>query len=167
MARHPHRFKSTDYVGRQSYSLTFCGFDRQPRFADDVTARLVIDQLMRTARAESFDVNAYSVMTDHVHFVMTGRRDDSDLLAWIKRFRQKTGHEYKKRTGAFLWQEGYWDRTLRSDESVILAAVYTVSNPVRAGLVKIPSEYPYSGSETYSMEELSDLALRGDTRFND
>jgi len=114
-----------------------------------------------------FVVTAYSVNIDHVHLVMTGRRDDSDLIKWIGLWRQKTGYEYKRRTGTRLWQEGYWDRTLRADESVILAAVYTVANPVLAGLVKIPSEYPYSGSETYSMEELSVLFTRGDPRFSD
>ena len=105
-------------------------------------------------------------MTDHVHIVVTGRSDDCDLLKWISLFRQKTGYLYKQQTGQFLWQEGYWDRTLRSDESLIFAAAYTVANPVRAGLVRIASEYAYSGSESYSMKDLSEFVAEGDRWFS-
>jgi hypothetical protein len=42
-----------------------------------------------------------------------------------------------------LWDVGFHDHALRSDESVIHAARYIVANPVRAGLVKRVGDYPF------------------------
>ena len=39
---------------------------------------------------------------------------------------------------------------------------YIIDNPVRAGLVKHPAEYPFTGSMRYTMEELEQLALPAD-----
>ena len=41
-----------------------------------------------------------------------------------------------------LWQRGYHDRALRRDEDLKAAARYIVMNPLRAGLVKRPGDYP-------------------------
>ena len=80
MARHPNRFQQRDYIGRQSYFLTFCCSDRKPRFADSAMAQMVIDQLLQTSAALSFAITAYCIMTDHVHVVVTARLDDCDLI---------------------------------------------------------------------------------------
>jgi hypothetical protein len=42
-----------------------------------------------------------------------------------------------------LGQDGYWDRVLRPDEDVLPVADYIAMNPVRAGLVERPEDYPY------------------------
>jgi REP element-mobilizing transposase RayT len=41
-----------------------------------------------------------------------------------------------------IWQEGYYDHALRSEESLPDVARYIVMNPVRAGLVKSIRDYP-------------------------
>jgi len=103
-------------------------------------------------------------MQDHAHALVTGRRQDSDFMKWIKHWRQMTSYEFKQRTGRPLWQEDYWDKTLRSDVSVYLASAYIVGNPVRKGLVERAEDYPYSGSQTYSMKEMSDFVAESDKR---
>ena len=57
-------------------------------------------------------------MPDHVHVLVEGLRPDSDFLKWLDLWRQLTGFYEKRRTGNYLWQEGYWDYTLRDQESV-------------------------------------------------
>ncbi|MFC5526621.1 transposase [Rhodanobacter ginsengisoli] len=42
-----------------------------------------------------------------------------------------------------LWEKGFHDHALRRDESVEKAARYIIANPVRAGLVRDPMDYPY------------------------
>jgi REP element-mobilizing transposase RayT len=41
-----------------------------------------------------------------------------------------------------IWQDGYHDHALRSEENLQDAARYIVMNPVRAGLVESIREYP-------------------------
>ena len=94
-------------------------------------------------------------MPDHVHILVVGTRDDSDFLKWLDLFRQLSAYWEKRRSGNVLWQEGYWDYTLRDDESVAGVASYIVWNPVEAGLVTRPEDYPYTGSETFTITELA------------
>jgi hypothetical protein len=42
-----------------------------------------------------------------------------------------------------LWQEESFDRVLRSSESLDAKVAYILANPVRGGLVSVPSEYPW------------------------
>lgn len=48
--------------------------------------------------------------------------------------------------GQSLWQRSYFDHRIRSSESFHEKCAYVIENPVRAGLVKDASEYPWSGS---------------------
>jgi len=44
-----------------------------------------------------------------------------------------------------IWQRGFFDHVLRSDESYAEKWEYVRENPVRAGLVRIADEWPYAG----------------------
>src|SRR5213593_3057992 len=53
-----------------------------------------------------------------------------------------------------LWQRYCVERVLRSDEATLVVARYIVANPVRAGLVSQPAEYPFVGSCVVALREL-------------
>jgi REP element-mobilizing transposase RayT len=42
-----------------------------------------------------------------------------------------------------LWDKGFHDHALRRDESLEKVGRYIIANPVRAGLVENPMDYPY------------------------
>ena len=42
-----------------------------------------------------------------------------------------------------IWQKGYHDRAVRSEEDLRNVARYIVANPLRAGLVKRLGDYPF------------------------
>ena len=48
-----------------------------------------------------------------------------------------------------LWQDGYYERVLRKSEDVLAIIDYILDNPVRAGLVSRPLDYPFSWSCTF------------------
>jgi len=48
-----------------------------------------------------------------------------------------------------VWQEGFFDHVLRSDESYAEKWNYVRQNPVRAGLVARAEEWPYQGEIVY------------------
>ena len=53
-----------------------------------------------------------------------------------------------------LWQRYCFERVLRSDEMTLVVARYIVANPVRAGLVSQPEDYPFVGSCVVTLREL-------------
>jgi REP element-mobilizing transposase RayT len=44
-----------------------------------------------------------------------------------------------------VWQRHFWDRQLRKSESYDQKWQYVIENPVRAGLVTKPEDWPYQG----------------------
>jgi len=59
-----------------------------------------------------------------------------------------------------LWQPGFFDHVLRSDESYDGKWNYVRENPVRAGLVRAPADYPFWGSFLYTREALLEFIQR-------
>ena len=108
---------------------------------------------------ESFANLAYCFMPDHVHLLVEGLKEASDLRRLVKLMKQGSGAAYAMRTGERLWQEGFYDRVLREEEDAKEVARYILNNPVRAGLVTTPREYPYLGSDVWSLDELLESVI--------
>ena len=155
MANHPHRLAHSHYRGLYAHFLTASTYDRRPAFTDPSLCAPVTAQLLQSAAKHGFAVFAYCLMPDHVHVLVEAERADADFVKWAHLWRQLSGFWERQRTGRYLWQEGYWDHTLRDDESLLAIAAYIVLNPVRAGLVASPEEYPFSGSSRFSVAELA------------
>jgi REP element-mobilizing transposase RayT len=128
--------------------------ERRRTFEDHTVADVTRNVLLRTASDYSVEVIAYVVMPDHLHAVISGLAEDSDLLRFMDMFRQRTGFAYPQKGSGRLWQEGYDDRFLRADEATLDVVAYIVANPIRAGLCKDVRDYPFVGSSRYSIDEL-------------
>ena len=89
-----------------------------------------------------------------MHLLVEGLQDDADCLRFIKFAKQYSGYYYSKSQGKKLWQRYGFEHVLRDDELVLVVAKYILQNPVRAGLVVDPRDYPHSGSQMYSVKEL-------------
>ena len=95
-------------------------------------------------------------MPDHVHFLIVGLNDNSDFKRFCKLAKQRSGSLHARKHGGPLWQEGYYDRVLREGDDSLTIARYLLANPVRAGLVAAPIDYPYLGSDRWTVAELID-----------
>lgn len=160
MANHPHKLPREHYLGRRTHFLSACTHFRHEVFRDPANCAITTAQLMRASRKHGFATIAYVLMPDHIHALMEGIRDDSDFLKWLDLFRQLAAYSVKRRSGVLLWQEGFWDYTLRDGDSVPGIASYIVWNPVEAGLVEKPQLYSYTGSDRYSISELASFPQR-------
>ena len=96
-------------------------------------------------------------MPDHFHGLLEGRSEHSQLTELVRRFKQSTAFHYRRRTGDVLWQPGYHEHVLRSEEATGSIARYILENPIRAGLAIAVGEYPYCGSRIYSDDEVVEL----------
>ena len=95
-------------------------------------------------------------MPDHCHLLIEGLATGSDFKRFCKLAKQRSGGVYARKRGGRLWQEGYHDRVLREGDSSLTVARYLLGNPVRAGLVAAPIDYPYLGSDRWTVAELID-----------
>ena len=86
-------------------------------------------------------------MPDHVHLVVEGARELSDLCRFVKIAKQRAAYVLRTQRGIpTIWQEGYYERVLRSDEATDVVVRYVLDNPVRTGIVTRAEDYPHSGA---------------------
>ena len=152
--RRPPRLPDDSYIGPVRILFTMCTLDRRHSFEDHSIVEPAREELLRTSAQYGVDATAYVFMPDHLHGLIVGLADGSDLRECMDRFRQRTGLSYKRQHTDRLWQEGYDDRFLRKEEDTLNVAAYIVANPIRAGLCTDIREYPYLGSSRYTIDEL-------------
>ncbi len=113
----PQRVKGFSYLGLHRYLITICTKDRRERFVDAAVVDSAHAQFQRTADDEHFAILAYCFMPDHVHLVLEGISDDSDLRMFVSVGKQRaayalwTDHKLSK-----VWQGGYHDWVIRPDQ---------------------------------------------------
>ena len=112
------RIKGFDYRGVYCYSLTVCVAGRRRLLTCPDLVNGILDQIVQRAREHHFALIAYCAMPDHLHLLAQGTRDTSDLRAFVRAWKQATGWTFRRRHGDQLWQTGYFDHVLRSDESI-------------------------------------------------
>lgn len=83
-------------------------------------------------------------MPDHIHLFVRGT-DDFQLGPWVGRLKQAIAKHIVLKMMSAVWQRGFFDHLLRSDESYEQKWNYVRENPVRAGLVTDADDWPYSG----------------------
>ena len=152
----PPRIKGFNYRGAYRYFITFCTLERRAVFTDIALGRSVVLQFRRTCRQEKFEMLAYCLMPDHAHLLLEGMDAASSLVALIKSAKQSSGQRFAARMKPPLWEEGFHDHVLRPEEDPKRFARYIIENPVRAGLVTSPFDYPLSGSDRWTIQELVD-----------
>ena len=161
MRGHPRRLDPADYRGYRAYSLTICTHNRTRPFTDSFVVHQTLLQFLRTASDERCEILAYCFMPDHVHIVLIAHAEDADLARYVRLAKQRSGYAFTRATGQRLWQESYFDRTVRNVEELLALVEYMIRNPLRAGLVAAPEDYPHWGSQRYSREELLEFVAAG------
>ena len=119
------------------YHITFSTLHRQPIFSNFQLARTIIQAMMNSDVSKATHTYAYVVMPDHIHWLLTLETDSLSKIV------SKTKSEFSRKTGLKVWNQGFYDHGIRSDEKLLTVARYIAANPLRAGLVDRLKDYPH------------------------
>lgn len=121
------------------------GNDRQQCFFEERDYRVYLRALAEASAHYRVLVHAYVLMTNHVHLLVT-----PEIVGAVSKLMQSVGARYvwhinesRERTGT-LWEGRYKACLVARDEHVLSACRYIDLNPVRAGMVRHPSDYRWS-----------------------
>lgn len=121
------------------------GNNRTACFFADEDYSLYLHHLKELSREFRCAVHAYVLMTNHVHLLLTPARKDGPSLLMKhlgQRYVQYVNRTYR-RSGT-LW-EGRFRSSIVQEQGYLLRCYrYIELNPVRAGMVRHPREYPWS-----------------------
>lgn len=96
-----------------------------------------------------YELHAYAVMANHVHLLITPHVALAKLTHSLKRFTAREANRILRLTGRPFWQDESYDRLVRDEDEFRRIRRYIEYNPVRAGLVAIPEDYPWSSARRH------------------
>jgi putative transposase len=111
---------------------------RQPEIAQ------VVQDALLHFDGERYQLLAWTVMPNHVHALiepLAGHALSAIVSSW-KRFSARMANRLLGRSGSF-WQEDYWDTYIRNERHFESTIAYIENNPVKAGLVNNPADWPW------------------------
>lgn len=130
-------------IAGQIYLVTCVACGRQAVFQDLQAGRQVVQALRYASFSDRAETLAYVVMPDYLHWLLSLGDGGhlSVVVGSMKRHSARRINGLMRLAGRCVWQWGFHNHALRSDESVQDAARYIVTNPLRAGLARSLGDY--------------------------
>jgi REP element-mobilizing transposase RayT len=127
------------------YHVTTATYGREPFFAAIALGRCVVRALRAAEHELAARTLAFVVMPDHLHWLF--ELQQAPLPTVVGQMKGRAARYTRSALGIAdyagpIWQHGYFDHVLRTDESLVQTARYIIGNPLRAGLVMRIGDYP-------------------------
>ena len=122
------------------------GHNRQAVFAGVDDYRYYLDNLRQWKTAFGCRIYAYCLMTNHVHLVIDPGDQPENLARLMKRIagrQTRLVNRLEGRSGT-LWEGRYRSSPIDTDRYLLACCRYVEMNPVRAGMIHDPADYPWS-----------------------
>ena len=144
--RRPPRLKQVFAErGRPLFFVTACTRDRLRCLANAKTHDAFRLFCERSPELAGVWVGRYVIMPDHLHAFVSAEGSES-LARWVGSLKRHLARILRPDIGdGQVWQQGFFDHLLRHGESYAEKWDYVFQNPVRAGLVEVADEWPFSG----------------------
>jgi putative transposase len=121
------------------------GNNRQPIFSRAADYQTLLDVLDENAKKFNVAIHAYVLMSNHFHLLATPATAEGlpQMMQAVGRRYVRYFNDTQQRTGT-LWEGRYKSTLIQTDRYLLACMAYIDLNPVRAGLVSGPQDYPWS-----------------------
>src|SRR5262245_22058994 len=132
------------------FFVTFCTYERRKLHASDAVHAAFVAFASQANSQHNITVGRYVIMPDHVHLFVSGS-NDFQLDPWVGMLKQGLAKHMALAWRSPIWQRGFFDHVLRSDESYGNKWNYVRENPVRAGLLATRTSGRFQGRSCSSI----------------
>jgi REP element-mobilizing transposase RayT len=137
------------------YVATTVTANREPIFKEAKTADILLGAILFGREQQWYYLLSFVIMPDHMHLIIIPRgKNISECMKSIKGFSARKINSLLRRNGS-IWQSGFYDYVLDSEEKVLARMRYIEDNPLRKGMVNRSEDYEYSS-----------MKYRGETDFS-
>lgn len=135
------------------------GNNRQTIVKTDADREVLLDLLGENAKKHQVAVNAYVLMDNHFHLLLTPETGEGVplMMQAVGRRYVRYFNDKHQRTGT-LWEGRYKSTLIQTDRYLLACMAYLDLNPVRAGMVADPAHYAWS-SHRHFMGQTNDRRI--------
>lgn len=153
MPRHPRFLPPENY-----YHIMNRGNNHMSIFTCDDDYHFYIAKLVELKAEHPFDLYHYCLMSTHLHLLVKVVKE-SDFSNFSKRLNLSYFSYFKKNYGfdGHFWQGRFKSQLISNDVYFIQCGKYIELNPVKAGMVALPEDYPWSSYRHYAFGEKNNL----------
>jgi putative transposase len=145
------------FLDGYSYYLTLVTHRREPLLVANI--ELLRDSFRRSKQRYDYDIDAIVILPDHIHMIIRPKiaSEYSKIIRHIKRSfvyglnehskaiaKQSLGEKKYIRGHAGIWQERFYEHTIRDEKDYLEILNYIKYNPVKHGLVEDIEDWEYS-----------------------
>ena len=125
------------------YHIMLRGTDRRIIFSDDEDCIHFLKSLQKAKEASEFQLYAYCLMGNHAHLLLKEGKESLALI--FKRIGSSYVYYYnwKYQLHGHLFQDRFKSEAVEDDPYFLDVLRYICQNPVKAGLVSRPFDYPW------------------------
>ena len=140
------------YQAGGTYFFTVVSDQRRPILIDDAVRNALRDAIITVRAKYPFEIIAWVLMPDHLHTIWRLPEKDANYsLRWreIKRYTTHACPSFPK-----IWQNRFWEHTVRDEHDFIQCFDYLHFNPIKHGLCTDLSQWAFSTFHRYVKEGL-------------
>ncbi|QQL44446.1 REP-associated tyrosine transposase [Sulfuriroseicoccus oceanibius] len=148
---HPPHYLNSPGV----FMVTAGTYRKEHVFRSREQLRMLSNLLLDRANEAGWRIQAWAVFSNHYHFV--GASPDgsaaslSRLIGDVHRQSAVMINRWDGAEGRKVWYN-YWEKRLTYERSYLARLAYVQRNPVKHGLVKVATEYPWCSASWFAKE---------------
>ena len=136
-----------DNFSDRTFFVTSVTWERRPIFRSDCAAGIFLSTLFGCRDRGLFQLYEFVLMPDHVHLLLAPQQTIA-LERAMQFIKGGYSHRFMKETGSRMeiWERSFTNHRIRDAADNEKHRGYIHLNPLRAGLVELPEDYPYSSA---------------------
>jgi putative transposase len=153
--KHPwHHSPLHVFVPGMMYMVTASTLHKEHFFHGDSRLSILQEAIFDTLKSHGWKLQAWSVFSNHYHFIAKSPERESFLRQVIQRIHSLTAREVNRlenTSGRRIWFQ-YWDSCITYEKSYYPRLNYVHNNPVKHGLVPDAKLYLYCSASWFEGE---------------
>jgi len=131
-----------------------------PLWLKEIEIADLVQQALLERYAHLYTLWAYVVMANHLHVFLKPKNESSigSITKHLKGYTAREANRLLQRTGSPFWQDESFDHWSRDRAEFSRIVDYIENNPVKAGLVKMAEDWPWSSASERKRRGLNDFA---------
>jgi putative transposase len=134
-----------------SYHVFNRGVEQRSIYLDDVDRRLFLTLLRLATRRAAWALDAYTLMENHFHLVVTTNLEQLSKGMHTLGFRYAQSFNERHTRVGHLFQGRFGARAVDDQADFFDVCDYVFDNPVRQGICERPGDYPWSGGDSFAL----------------